>query len=363
MTFTLRTHQVECLQHSKEKNTIACLPTGYGKTLIAAKLIEHYLTLFPHKKVAFLVPTRPLVEQQAKYCEEHCEVPIVVERVFGEEQAKWTRRDWDDCCQRSHVFLGTAALFQQAFVTDKSLSLDDFSLLIYDECHHCLGNAPMAAVMRDAVAPYYDHLQNARSSSISSTPPRILGLTASFVNGSLKNVSTKRQKLEALMLSTIICPNVTSRLAAEHFTQISSTGKNARDAVITRRQEEAIGLHVGQAIATVANVKEITKVISRCSHVFKELGSEALKHYIQHVIVSQILAKISGIKLTSSLKSLLASIFAAELSPERALEPTMTARLGWSPFDWETPKFWLPRQLSRRAWMFRSAPLSFVSTH
>jgi ERCC4-related helicase len=268
MTFTLRPHQVECLRYSKEKNTIACLPTGYGKTLIAAKLIEHHLTIFPDKKVAFLVPTRPLVEQQANYCETHCDVPLVVERVFGEEQSKWTRRDWDDCCVRSHVFLGTAALFQQAFVTDRFLSLDDFSLLVFDECHNCVGNSPMAAVMRDAVAPYYDQLQNT-SRKGGSIPPRILGLTASFVNGSLKNIAKKRQTLEALMLSTIVCPNVTSRLEAENYTHISWTGKKAVDGETTRRQEEAIECRVREAVSTVAHVKEITKVISRCSHVFK----------------------------------------------------------------------------------------------
>jgi ERCC4-related helicase len=41
-----------------------CLPTGLGKTHIAAVLIANFVTWFPDKKVVFLAPTRPLVRQQ-----------------------------------------------------------------------------------------------------------------------------------------------------------------------------------------------------------------------------------------------------------------------------------------------------------
>ena len=107
---------------------------------------------------------------------------------------------------RSHILLGTAALFQQIFVTEKRVQLGKISLIVFDECHNACGNSPMAVVMRDGVAPF------CQKHGIDQGP-RILGLTASFVNGNLKNIDQKRQQLEALLLSTIICPAVQERIS------------------------------------------------------------------------------------------------------------------------------------------------------
>ena len=305
----LRPYQNECIERAKQKNTIVCLPTGTGKTLIAVKLIDYYLAHYPNKVVAFLVPTRALVEQQARYCETHCDTPVVVERVFGEEQANWTYRDWQDAVQRSNIVLGTAAIFQKVFATERHLALEDVSLLIFDECHHCVGNSPMSAVMHDAVAPYYDQVfhHSVKSSSMSavlhdtvapyydktSTLPRILGLTASFVNGSLMNLPKKRQALEERLLATIICPTLSSRLGSEDFTRV--TWIRSRQELL-RQQEAAIDRYVREAVTAVARVKDMSKVISKCTHVFRALGWEALQYYVQDGIVSVIQAKISSLE-------------------------------------------------------------------
>ena len=49
-----------CLFH----NTLVCLPTGLGKTFVAANVILNYYRWFPEGKIFFLAPTRPLVNQQ-----------------------------------------------------------------------------------------------------------------------------------------------------------------------------------------------------------------------------------------------------------------------------------------------------------
>jgi len=49
-----------CLFH----NTLVCLPTGLGKTFVAANVILNYYRWFPDGKIFFLAPTRPLVNQQ-----------------------------------------------------------------------------------------------------------------------------------------------------------------------------------------------------------------------------------------------------------------------------------------------------------
>lgn len=43
---------------------MVCLPTGLGKTHIAAIIIANFTNWFPEQKIIFLAPTKPLVNQQ-----------------------------------------------------------------------------------------------------------------------------------------------------------------------------------------------------------------------------------------------------------------------------------------------------------
>ncbi|CAN0555872.1 unnamed protein product, partial [Ectocarpus sp. 12 AP-2014] len=57
------------------KNTLVALPTGLGKTLIAAVVMYNYYRWFPKGKVVFLAPTKPLVAQQISACYDIMGVP------------------------------------------------------------------------------------------------------------------------------------------------------------------------------------------------------------------------------------------------------------------------------------------------
>ena len=284
--FTLYPYQQESLDYALKRNTIVNLPTGYGKTLIAAKLVEHHLRRTPQKRVAFIVPTRPLVEQQSAYCRKHCQLPSgappVIQKLVGQDQAQWDQSDWDKCMQTSHILLGTAALFQQVFVTDKCIPIGSISLIVFDECHNACGNSPMAVVMRDGIAPY-----QARG----LPGPRILGLTASFINGNLRDMEQKRRTLEALLLSTLICPDVPQKITDDRFKYVRWNKINDNGVCL-----QAIEDHVERVTNHVGNIKETSKVVRRCTHVYEELGSEALLFYIDKVIVDQIKAKASLLK-------------------------------------------------------------------
>ena len=60
----LRKYQRDIIITAVMHNTLVCLPTGLGKTLIAAVVMYNFLRWFPGKIVVFMAPTRPLVHQQ-----------------------------------------------------------------------------------------------------------------------------------------------------------------------------------------------------------------------------------------------------------------------------------------------------------
>lgn len=184
--------QLEALEKVKEHNTIVHLPTGKGKTLIAALAIDFFLSDRPRQVVAFVVPTCALIAQQARYCRDHCRTPVHVEELNSVGDHKGT---WEGFLQKRCVLVGTPESFRHAMVDNSCLPVECLSLLVLDECHHATGNSPMAQLLLDAVLRQKPECR-----------PRILGLTASFVNGAMKDPVGRREQLELLLDASFFCP-------------------------------------------------------------------------------------------------------------------------------------------------------------
>ena len=56
---------MEMLNFCLRQNSLLCLPTGSGKTLVAAGVLRAMLHINPHKVAVFVVNTNHLVEQQS----------------------------------------------------------------------------------------------------------------------------------------------------------------------------------------------------------------------------------------------------------------------------------------------------------
>ena len=68
--YPVRDYQFNIVQKCLFQNTLVCLPTGLGKTFIAAVVMYNFQRWYPEGKVVFLAPTKPLVSQQIEAC--HC---------------------------------------------------------------------------------------------------------------------------------------------------------------------------------------------------------------------------------------------------------------------------------------------------
>ncbi|CAB1419892.1 unnamed protein product [Pleuronectes platessa] len=170
--YTPRKYQVELLEAALEHNTIVCLNTGSGKTFIAvllAKELSHQIRGHYQrnaKRTVFLVNTALSVVQQAAAVRTHSDLQITENQVL---------------VMTCHIFLHV--------LRTKILLLSKINLVVFDDCHLAITDHPYCEIMK---------LFEGCSCS-----PRILGLTASLLNGKCdpSDLEQKIQNLESILKS------------------------------------------------------------------------------------------------------------------------------------------------------------------
>ena len=73
--YPLRDYQYNIVHKALFTNTLVCLPTGLGKTFIAAVVMYNFYRWYPNGKIVFLAPTKPLVTQQIEACHNVVGIP------------------------------------------------------------------------------------------------------------------------------------------------------------------------------------------------------------------------------------------------------------------------------------------------
>ncbi|KAA1076045.1 Dicer-like protein 1 [Puccinia graminis f. sp. tritici] len=169
-----RLYQAELLEEAKKRNIIIRADTGTGKTFVALSLITWIAAQSPanqddHRIQAFLAPTRPLAHQQAEYIQKHC--TLRVKAYTGDLQPElWNIDKWHSELNEVDVIVSTAQIFYD-LISKGYWKLEDVSLLIFDEAHHCRKNHIYNQIMRS----HYHRLAKDPTLRL----PKILGLTAS----------------------------------------------------------------------------------------------------------------------------------------------------------------------------------------
>ncbi|KAH8490162.1 hypothetical protein H0E87_022621 [Populus deltoides] len=108
-------------------NTLVALPTGLGKTLIAAVVMYNYFRWFPDGKIVFAAPSRPLVMQQIEACHNIVGIP-----------QEWTI---DMTGQFSHTEQISGTCLAKHLVC-----------LVIDEAHRASGNYSYCVAIRELLA-------------------------------------------------------------------------------------------------------------------------------------------------------------------------------------------------------------------
>ena len=103
-----RQYQEEIFQKAQQRNVIAVLDTGSGKTLISALLIKWISMQEASQKkvIVFLVPKVPLVEQQGNFIAQH--TALRVAQVHSEVSAGvMDRAKWSNLFSQAEVLVMT----------------------------------------------------------------------------------------------------------------------------------------------------------------------------------------------------------------------------------------------------------------
>ncbi|KAJ8328011.1 Dicer-like protein 1 [Batrachochytrium dendrobatidis] len=192
-----RSYQLWLFELAKAENIIAVLPTGTGKTLIALLLIEHMHSIqspeAANRKISvMLVPTIPLVSQQAQYIKMHSKLRTG----FSSEGVSMKKHDfkyWKCALEENDVMVMTAEILKTSL--DRGyISISMLNLIVFDECHHARNLHPYRVLMQTHYALCSEAIR-----------PKIFGITASPAFGKGDNEESIKY-----LQSSLHCRAVTS---------------------------------------------------------------------------------------------------------------------------------------------------------
>ncbi|KAL2329415.1 hypothetical protein Fmac_022842 [Flemingia macrophylla] len=156
----LRDYQFGITQSALFSNTLVALPTGLGKTLIAAVVMYNYFRWFPKGKIVFAAPSRPLVMQQIEACHNIVGIPQEwTVDMTGQISPPKRARFW----KTKRVFFVTPQVLEKDIHSGTCLA-KYLVCLVIDEAHRATGNYAYCEAVRELMAV--------------PVPLRILALTA-----------------------------------------------------------------------------------------------------------------------------------------------------------------------------------------
>jgi Fanconi anemia group M protein len=173
-----REYQVRIAEEATKRNVLVILPTALGKTVIAILAAAHFLYSFRDRKVLVMAPTKPLVFQHWENFLKFLRIDQEsVEVLTGKTNPAYRIEAWQ---RDSRLYLATPQVVANDL--ERGLSLEKFSLLVFDECHRARKN--------------YAYTKVARAYMSQCPYPIILAMTAS--------PGAEREKIEEICRSLFI---------------------------------------------------------------------------------------------------------------------------------------------------------------
>ena len=141
---TIRDYQFSIVARGLFHNMLVALPTGLGKTFIAATIMLNWFRWTTDAQIVFVAPTKPLVSQQVKACFEIAGIPkSATTMLTGGISPGLRAEEW----QSKRVFFMTP----QTIVNDLKTGICDpkrLVLIVVDEAHRATGGYAYVEVVK-----------------------------------------------------------------------------------------------------------------------------------------------------------------------------------------------------------------------
>jgi ERCC4-related helicase len=172
--YPIRGYQLNIVQKALFNNTLVALPTGLGKTFIAAVVMYNYWRWFPNSKIIFMAPTRPLVTQQIEACFTICGLPQDDTTDMSGSVSPAKRRElW----KSKRVFFTTPQTVQNDLVS-RSCPAENVVCIVVDEAHKATGNYAYSEVVRKLSNKH----QEFRVLALTATPGKDMDVVQNVVD-------------------------------------------------------------------------------------------------------------------------------------------------------------------------------------
>ncbi|CAE7491718.1 dcl1, partial [Symbiodinium sp. CCMP2456] len=289
--------QSSCFKQIVDQNTIVFLAPSEGTAMVIVRCIDrlHFDAPADANRVMLVIPD--CVQQKAKMFQQHYAGNLRVAQL-GKLEKSWPKQKWDECMESSHILVGPPDIFYHA-LTNTFLSLKSFCFLVFDDCDRAVRGDAMAGICHDVLRPFC---------SETSASIRIAGFTASlskesFDRGELK-MQTSVQLLQRLFHASLFVPDVRgeyhgNRPEEDGFTKVdvaAESDEHGKCVKFLHTWVLDLGRKCTERLGTVANIKDIPRILGQLPKVFEQLGRDALLFAITKGVMSQLEGKIFTLK-------------------------------------------------------------------
>ena len=280
-----RKYQLHAISRALFSNTLVCYPTGLGKTLIAAVVMHNFIRWFPRSKVVFIAPTKPLVSQQMKACQNFMGLcASSASEMTGRAKGDDRREAWNKASIRAYFCT------PQTFWNDVKRGICPYELiscLVVDECHRATGQADVVQAVK--------HMRNVQKSKF-----RVLGLSAT-PGSSPEQV---QEVINSLGINQVVfkdendkdvAPYVHNKESETHVVNTEFVG-NASRSMLMASLQHIVGDLSGQGhYYGVADAERVTRFgMQQARKLYKGGSWMTIQQFVQASILADIRDQLDG---------------------------------------------------------------------
>ena len=149
--YTVRKYQREIAETCLFNNTLVSLPTGMGKTLVAAVVMFNFYRWFPEGVIIFMAPTKPLVSQQILACRD---IMGICENDIAQMDGTISTTQRETLWTSKKMFFCTPQVVENDLLQGRCPA-EKVVCVVIDEAHRATGNYSYVKVVGNKTHPEF----------------------------------------------------------------------------------------------------------------------------------------------------------------------------------------------------------------